>query len=158
ESVGYHPQVILAGRRINDGMGGFIARKTAALLAECGRPVRGAQVTVLGLAYKEDTPDIRNSRVPDIVRALQAEGAEVHVHDPVAQPADAEREYGIALESWEALPRADALILAVAHRALRALGPKEFAQKVKPGGCVLDVKAILERRALERAGVRVWRL
>ena len=158
ESVGYHPQVILAGRRINDGMGRFIAGKTVKLLAERGLGIKGARVNILGLTYKEDTPDIRNSRVPDIVRELQGCGAEVHVHDPVAQPADAEREYGIALESWERLPQADALIVAVAHQALRAIAPEALARKVRAGSCVVDVKACLDRRALEQAGLLVWRL
>jgi UDP-N-acetyl-D-galactosamine dehydrogenase len=158
ESVGYHPQVILAGRRINDGMGKFIAAKTVKLLAEGGTSIKGARIAILGLAYKEDVPDIRNSRVPDIVRELAACGAEVHVHDPVAEPADAAREYGIALASWDSLPVADALIVAVAHRDVRAVPVETLKKKVKAGGCVLDVKACLDRDALERAGLRVWRL
>jgi UDP-N-acetyl-D-galactosamine dehydrogenase len=158
EAVGYQPQVILAGRRINDGMGRYIAEKTLALLREGGVAPAGARVTVLGLAYKEDTPDIRNSRVPDIVAALRGAGAEVQVHDPAAQPAEAEHEYGIKLAGWEALQPADALILAVAHKPFRSLSAADIARKLRPGGRVMDVKACLDRAALEAAGLKVWRL
>ena len=158
EMAGYHPQVILAGRRINDGMAKFVADKAAAMLAKTGKPVRGARINLLGLTFKENVTDLRNSKVADLHRELAAQGAEVHVHDPIADPAEAKGEYGIALENWDALPRADALILAVPHRSYLERGANDFAAKVAPGGCILDVKGALDLEALRRAGCTCWRL
>jgi len=158
EQVGYHPQVILAGRRINDGMGKFIAERAVKLMIQGGACVKGAQVLVLGLTFKEDCPDLRNSRVPDIVAELQDYGCEVRVHDPLADPAEAAREYGLELTAWEALPPADALIVSVAHRAYRERRAADFAALLKPGGCVVDVKSALDREAIESLGISLWRL
>jgi UDP-N-acetyl-D-galactosamine dehydrogenase len=158
ESVGYQPQVILAGRRINDGMAKFVAGKAAALLAEGGRGLRGATVNLLGLTFKENVPDIRNSKAAELRRALEEGGARVHVHDPVADAAEARAEYGVALEAWEALPRADALVVAVAHRGYVARGAQDFLDKLSPGGCILDVKGALDLDALRLGGARCWRL
>jgi UDP-N-acetyl-D-galactosamine dehydrogenase len=158
ETVGYHPQVILAGRRINDGMAGWVAGETIKQMIAAGSAVRGAKVNVLGLAFKENVPDLRNSKVADLVRELSGFGIEVHCHDPVASAADAGREYGIALESWEALPRAEALILAVPHRELRARPLADYMPKLAPGGVFVDLHAICDRAALAAAGWRVWRL
>jgi UDP-N-acetyl-D-galactosamine dehydrogenase len=158
EMTGYHPQVILAGRRINDGMAEFIAGKTARMLALAGRAISGARVNLLGLTFKENVSDLRNSQAAQLRDALVAQGAEVHVHDPVADARDAQSEYGIRLEEWSALPRADALILAVAHKGYRAPGTREFLDKLAPGGCVLDVKGVLDLDALRQAGCACWRL
>ena len=158
ETLGYHPQVILAGRRINDGMGKFVAEKTIKLMAQSGRPLAGARAVVLGLTFKENCPDLRNSRVPDIVRELESFGVEVSVHDPVADAEEAMREYGIRLKAWDALPKADALVVAVAHESLRQLAVDRLASLVKPGGTVVDVKACLDAAALTAAGLKVWRL
>jgi UDP-N-acetyl-D-galactosamine dehydrogenase len=158
EMAGYQPQVILAGRRINDGMASFIADKAARMLMGAGKSVRGARVNLLGLTFKENVIDLRNSQVAELRKALLALGAEVHVHDPVADPQDARREYGIELEEWSALPRADALILAVAHRDYRRRASGEFLAKLAPGGCVLDVKGALDLDALRKAGCACWRL
>src|SRR5947207_13537517 len=103
--LGYHPQVILAGRRINDGMGKYVADQTVKLMIQAGSAVKGAAVNVLGLTFKENCPDLRNSRVIDVVRELESFGVSVHVHDPVADPEDALREYGVRLTSWDDLPR-----------------------------------------------------
>src|SRR5438132_3017318 len=116
ELVGYHPEVILAGRRINDSMGAHIARKTVQQMIHAGPNIKGARVNVLGLTFKEDVPDIRNSKVIDIIRELHEFGVETYVHDPQASPDDALHEYGVRLTEWESLPAADALILAVPHR------------------------------------------
>ena len=105
DKVGYHPQVILAGRRINDGMGKFIAEQTVKHMIRNGSPVKGAQVNVLGLTFKENCPDIRNTRVIDVIHELQSYGIDVHVHDPVSDAAEARHEYGIELETWEPAPR-----------------------------------------------------
>lgn len=158
ETLGYHPQVILAGRRINDGMGKFVAEKTVKLMAQSGRPLAGARAVVLGLTFKENCPDLRNSRVPDIVRELESFGVEVAVHDSVASPDEAMREYGIRLQEWDSLPKADALIVAVAHESLRRIAVDHLASMVKPGGIVADVKSCFDAVALSAAGLKVWRL
>src|SRR6185369_16212362 len=116
QMAGYSPQVILAGRRINDGMAEFIAGKTARMLESGGKALRGATINLLGLTFKENVTDLRNSKAADLCAALAAQGARVHVHDPLADAGAAKREYGITLHDWDAMPRADALIVAVAHR------------------------------------------
>ncbi len=116
EMMGYHPQVILAGRRINDGMGKYIAEQTVKQMIHNGGAVKGAKVNVLGLTFKEDCPDLRNSRVVDVIRELESFGIRVNVHDPVASARDAENEYGIRLVDWEQLPLAEATVVAVAHQ------------------------------------------
>lgn len=141
--VGYHPQVILSGRRINDGMGPYVAQQTIKLLIRIGCQIRGSKVNVLGLTFKENCADLRNSKVVDIVRELLDYGCEVAVHDPVANPEDAMREYGIRLASWEALPQCDALVAAVAHRDYQSMPLAELLEKVRlrPDGVFMDVKS-----------------
>ncbi len=157
EMAGYHPQVILAGRRINDGMAKFVAEKLIRMLALAGKPILGVKVNVLGLTFKENVPDLRNSKVADLCAELKVYGAEVHVHDPLADPEDAEGEYGIRLREWGDLPKADALVLAVAHQAYQRPA-EDFLAKLAPGGCVIDVKGALDLAALRRAGAMCWRL
>jgi len=158
EMLGYHPQVILAGRLINDGMGKFIAEKTVKLMAQAGSPIKGAKVNVLGLTFKENCADLRNSKVPDIIRELESYGMEVHVHDPLADARQAAHEYGIALRSWDELPEADALVLAVAHDVYRAMAEAVLGAKLGAHGCVVDVKACLDGSVLRQAGFALWRL
>jgi UDP-N-acetyl-D-galactosamine dehydrogenase len=158
DMVGYHPQVILAGRRINDGMGRFVAEQTIKQIVQAGFDVRGADVVVLGLTFKEDCADLRNSRVIDVICELQSFGVNVHVHDPVAEAAHAMSEYEIALKAWDALPRAHALVAAVAHRELRERPVEDFVAKLAPGGVYVDVKSTADAAALASRGVRVWRL
>jgi len=158
EAAGYHPQVILAGRRINDGMAEFIAGKAARLLESGGKALRGATINLLGLTFKENVNDLRNSKAADLCMALRAKGARVHVHDPIADTAAAKREYDFELEHWDALPRADALIVAVAHRQYLERGTADFAARLVPGGCVLDVKGALDLDALRKQGCTCWRL
>jgi UDP-N-acetyl-D-galactosamine dehydrogenase len=158
DKLGYHPQVILAGRRINDGMGKYIAEQTVKQLIQAGRTVKGADVVVLGLTFKENVPDLRNSRVIDVVNELVSYGMRVHVHDPVADPAEAQHEYGITLTPWHALPRAEAIVAAVAHRALRERSVDEMAARLVDGGLYVDVKAQADAAALRARGINVWRL
>lgn len=158
EMLGYHPQVILAGRRINDGMGKFIAEKTVKFMIRSGSSVKGATVNVLGLTFKEDCPDLRNSRVPDIVAELESYGIEVRVHDAIAEAPEALHEYGVVLREWDALPRADALVVAVAHRPYREMDVATLLSRVKPGGVVMDVKACLDANAVAAGGATLWRL
>jgi UDP-N-acetyl-D-galactosamine dehydrogenase len=158
ESVGYHPQVILAGRRINNGMGVYVAEQTVKSLSRKGRSAAGARVAVLGLTFKEDVPDVRNSRVPDIVAELRQYGVEVVVHDPLVESADAEREYGISLAAWDSLRNFDGIVLAVPHRAYREMGHAALLRILKGnGGIVMDVKGLLDPRSLP-SGISYWRL
>ena len=158
DMLGYHPQVILAGRRINDGMGKFIAEKTVKHMIAAGSVVRGAKVNVMGLTFKEDCGDLRNSKVIDIIKELKSYGVDVHVTDPTADPEEAMHEYGVRLETWEALPRADAVVAAVAHKAYQAMSVQEIGRKLVPGGAFIDVKAAFDVRAMQEAGFKLWRL
>jgi UDP-N-acetyl-D-glucosamine/UDP-N-acetyl-D-galactosamine dehydrogenase len=158
ELAGYHPEVILAGRRINDGMGSHIARKTVQQMIHAGRNIKGARVNILGLTFKEDVPDIRNSKVIDVIRELQEFGVETFVHDPAASAEDALLEYGLRLAAWDDLPAADALILAVSHKQFLERPVGEYLKKIVRQGCLIDVKSVLDAQAFQRAGVRVWRL
>ena len=158
EAEGHHPQVILAGRQINDGMGKYIAEQTVKRMIQAGHSVSGAKVVVLGLTFKEDCPDLRNSRVEDILKELDSYCCEVHVHDPVADAEEAMEEYGVRLESWETLPRADAIILAVAHEQLRSLDPQKLGEIMAPNAVVMDVKSVLDRQRFAEAGISLWRL
>ena len=158
DMLGYHPQVILAGRRINDGMGKYIAEQTVKLMIQTGVHIKGAHVNVLGLTFKEDCPDIRNSRVIDVVRELESFGITVHVHDPMADAAETLHEYGVTLTAWDDLPRADAIVAAVAHRAFTQRPVDELISKVVPGGLYMDVKAKANMETLRSRGIQVWRL
>ncbi len=158
ETTGYHPEVILAGRRINDGMGKFIAEKTVKLMITAGSSIRGARVNVLGLTFKEDCPDLRNSKVIDIIRELQSYGIEVGVHDPSADAAEARHEYGVELLAWDEMPQADAVVLAVAHKEYRQLTLDDLSRQLKVGGGVVDVKAVLNPTDVRAAGYVFWRL
>ena len=158
EKIGYIPQVILAGRRINDGMGKFIAQRTVKEMIHAGHGIHGCTVTVLGLTFKEDCPDLRNSKVIDIIRELQDYGINVQVHDPLADPAEAEHEYGVSLVSMEKLKPASAVVMAVAHKAFRSLPVAQLTSLMNSNPVLADVKGIYKQDALEEAGVRVWRL
>jgi UDP-N-acetyl-D-galactosamine dehydrogenase len=158
ELSGYHPEVILAGRRINDGMGGYIARKTVQQMIHAGRNIKGARVNILGLTFKENVPDIRNSKVMDILRELHEFGVETFVHDPMVPPEDALHEYGLRLCAWDALPAADATILAVAHDSLCRKPAAALGQKIVKHGCLIDVKGALDPAPFRQEGISVWRL
>ncbi len=158
DMLGYHPQVILAGRRINDGMAKFIAEQTIKQMIASGSYIKGARVNVLGLTFKENCGDLRNSKVIDIIHELQSYGVEVHVTDAQAAADEAMHEYGVKLESWDEMPRADAIVAAVAHAEYATLSPEDLGRKLVKGGAFIDVKAAFDRGTLERAGYRVWRL
>ncbi len=158
EMLGYHPEVILAGRRINDGMAAYVAQQTVKQLIRAGSQVKNAKVNVLGLTFKENCPDLRNSKVADVVRELQDFGCEVAVHDPVAESHDAMHEYGINLTSWEDLPEADAIVAAVSHKEYLALPQTELLSKLKHGGVFMDVKSAYEPLSIRAAGFNLWRL
>lgn len=158
EKIGYIPQVILAGRRINDGMGMFIAQRTVKEMIRAGHGIHGCTVTVLGLTFKEDCPDLRNSKVIDIIRELQDYGINVQVTDPLADPTEADHEYNVKLVSMCELKPATAVIAAVAHKPFRELSVPQLTGLMNNKPILADVKGIYERDALEASGVRVWRL
>ena len=158
EMLGYHPQVILAGRRINDNMGKFVAEQVVKRLIQVAQPVTNQAVVVLGLTFKEDVPDLRNSKVIDVIRELQSYGMMVHVHDPIASPEEAMHEYGVALTPWDELPPAKAIVAAVGHRAYRDMPLDALTEKLCRGGVFADVKSAYERAKLEKLGFSVWRL
>jgi UDP-N-acetyl-D-galactosamine dehydrogenase len=158
EMLGYHPQVILAGRRINDGMAAHIAQQTIKQMIYAGSCIKGAKVIVLGLTFKENCPDLRNSKVADLVRELQDYGCEVSVHDPIAEPAEAEHEYGIQLTKWENLPHADALVAAVSHTQYLEMPIAELLEKLKPLGVFVDVKSSYSAEDICANGKKLWRL
>jgi UDP-N-acetyl-D-galactosamine dehydrogenase len=158
ELAGYHPEVILAGRRINDNMGPWIARKAVQQMIHQGRSILGAKVNILGLTFKENCKDIRNTKVVGMIRELEEYGCECYVHDPEADPDETLHEYGIRLRSWEELPAADCMILAVAHQAFLARPGTEYLEKIVRQGCLVQVKPALDPAAFRREGVRVWRL
>ena len=159
ESVGYHPQVILAGRRINNGMGKFVAEQAMKLLGQLPRPVSELKVAVLGLTFKENVPDLRNSKVPDIINELREYGIQVVVHDAIAESKEAEHEYGITLADWKAIKDVDGVIVAVAHQAYLDMGLQEVLKplRTQQGGVLVDVKSIFDPAKVP-AGIRYWRL
>jgi UDP-N-acetyl-D-glucosamine/UDP-N-acetyl-D-galactosamine dehydrogenase len=158
EMIGYIPQVILAGRRINDSMAKFIAEQTIKQIIKADINVRGARINILGLSFKENCPDLRNSKVADLISELQSYGIEIHVHDPIADADEARHEYGLNLESWEKLPCADAIIVAVSHREFLDRPLSDFQEKISDKGCFIDVKSQFDQAALQKAGINVWRL
>jgi UDP-N-acetyl-D-galactosamine dehydrogenase len=123
-----------------------------------GCHIKGAKVNVLGLTFKENCPDLRNSKVADVVFELKSYGLDVHVHDPVADSEESVHEYGIPLEAWDSLPQADALVAAVSHKELLALSLGDLSAKLNPGGVFIDVKSAFNMAGLEEAGYSVWRL
>ena len=158
EMLGYHPEVILAGRRINDNMGKFVAEQTVKNLVRNGWQVKDAPVVVLGLTFKEDCPDLRNSRVIDVINELKSYGANVVVHDPVADSAEAVHEYGVSLTPWEKLPKAAAIVAAVAHKEYKVRPIADYTALLQHKGVITDVKSMFDFAALQAAGVTIWRL
>lgn len=159
ESVGYHPQVILSGRRINNGMGKFVAEQTMKLLSRLPRPVNELKVAVLGLTFKENVPDLRNSKVPDIINELREYGVQVVVHDPIAESEEAVHEYGIKLVDLKQIKDVDGVIVAVAHRSFLEMGLSELLRPLRDqkSGVLIDVKSIFEPSKVP-SSIKYWRL
>lgn len=159
EQAGYHSQVILAGRRINDDMGRYVAENLVKCLIKIDRPVKGAKVAILGFTFKENCPDTRNTRVIDIVHELDGFGIKPVIADPEADAAETRHEYGIELDHIEKIKGMDAVVLAVAHDTFKAYDPKGMQSFYKNGSKVLmDLKGMLDRSAFESAGYLYWRL
>lgn len=157
EEVGYHPQVILAGRRINDSMGTYLGQRLVKLLAQANLRVKGARVGILGLTFKENVPDVRNSRVPDIVAELRQFGIESLVHDPLADIHEAQHEYGIQLVDWQDMSNLDAVVLAVSHQAYLDMSRDRLLACVRSGGVLMDIKSILDP-AIVPPNITYWSL
>lgn len=158
EQLGYIPQVILAGRRINDNMGRYVARKGIKLVLKHGLDFTNLQVGVLGFTFKEDCPDVRNTKVIDILNELNDYNANVYCCDPVADAADAEHEYGVKFTSFADIPQVPLLIVAVAHKEFKEISLDELLAKVTPGGVVIDVKSVLPKEEIRARGYILWRL
>jgi UDP-N-acetyl-D-glucosamine/UDP-N-acetyl-D-galactosamine dehydrogenase len=157
EQLGYQPEVILAGRRINNSMGAHIANKLVKLLIHQGSAVKGARVGILGLTFKENVRDLRNSKVPDIAAELKAFGIDPLVHDPLGDPKEAHHEYGLNLSRLEDFSRLDALVFAVSHKAYLELPRARLFGMLKDGGVFIDVKSVFSPSFVER-GIEYWSL
>ena len=163
QEVGYHPQVILAGRQINDGMGKFVAEQTVKQLIRLGKPVRDSRVLILGLTFKENVGDIRNTKVVDIVEELEDYGIESFIYEPLARPKEVKEEYGldIVTELSNDLPTFDAIILAVAHDKFKEISLKELAilcSRGEESPLLIDIKGFFDSAEATHAGFRYWRL
>ena len=159
EILGYHPQVILAGRRINNGMAAYVAQQTIKQMIDNGTNIKGAKVIVLGLTFKENCSDLRNSQAADMVKELQDFGCEVHVHDPQAEPEQALHEYGITLSEWGQLPQnADAIVAAISHAEYTTQPVTNLLALLKPGGVFIDIKSAYSPEDITAAGACLWRL
>ena len=158
EIEGFRPEVIKAARRINDGMGRWLAEQTIIEMIRAGVCVKGARVGVLGLTFKEDCSDLRNTKVIDCIQELESLGVKVLVHDPIADPVDAKNEYGIEVLPIERLRSLDAVIVAVAHREFRHLDSKSVASMVKSGAPIMDVKALFNRSMMGIDMLNLWRM
>jgi UDP-N-acetyl-D-galactosamine dehydrogenase len=159
EQLGYHPQVILSGRRINDGMGKHVAENTIKKMIRAGRQISSSKVAVLGVTFKEDCPDTRNTKVVDLIREIEEYGVKVQVVDPVAYEKDLQEEYGISLVGMSEVKDIDALVVAVAHKEFKALTLKDLKALCRNDECVLvDLKGIFDKIEAEQLGYLYWRL
>jgi len=157
ESLGYRPEVILSGRRVNDSMGAYIAQKTIKLINSQGKSGSNARVGVFGLTFKENVPDLRNSRVPDIISELQDFGAEVLVHDPLANSEEAHHEYKVTLCNEQSLKSLDAIILAVPHREYVDSNVEHFTNRFAQNGVFIDVKSVFHSNQFD-SSITYWSL
>ncbi|HLD16795.1 MAG TPA: nucleotide sugar dehydrogenase [Coxiellaceae bacterium] len=158
QQYGYQPEVILSGRRVNDGMGAYIAEQTVKQLIRHDKPVKHAHVAILGLTFKENCPDLRNSKVVDIIRSLEEYEIHCHVIDPRAEEKEAKEYYGLTLTSWENLSDIDAFIVAVAHTEFEPLSADDFIKKSRGKSLLMDVKSFFPKHTFEENGILVWRL
>jgi UDP-N-acetyl-D-glucosamine/UDP-N-acetyl-D-galactosamine dehydrogenase len=155
EALGYQPEVILAGRRINNGVGAYIANKAIKAIARRGLSLTQAKVGILGLTFKENVPDLRNSKVPDILKELAEYGVKALIHDPLADHHDAAEEYGLRMCQWEELQELDVLIYAVTHKFYR---DHDVTKLIKSGGMLIDVKSSLDPASITNLGLEYWSL
>ena len=158
QMLGFSPKVILSGREVNDGMATYVGQQIINKILECGDSASGARVTILGLTFKENCPDLRNSKVVDLISYLDKFGCDVSIHDSIANDKEAKSEYGLTLNEWDDLPPADALVVAVSHKEYLNMSLTELLEKLKPGGIFIDVKSQFPKVDVENRGFSVWRL
>ena len=159
EMLGYHPELILAGRRINNGISNYIAQQTIKKMIANGTSIMDAKVIVLGLTFKENCSDLRNSKVADLVKDLQDFGCKVHIHDPLADPKQAQKEFGLSLSDWDKLPHnVDAIVAAVSHKEYTKQPVANLLAPMKSGGVFIDVKASYSPEEVTATGATIWRL
>jgi len=158
ETVGYHPEVILAGRRINDNMGKFVVEQTVKLMAHSGLNIKGARVGILGLTFKEDCADLRNSRVIDIIEELKSYAIHPIVHDPLADIGEAKNFFNINLSPIDELTDLDSVIIAVGHKTYKESSLSKLTSRLNPNGCIIDIKSILDVSEVKKNGINYWRL
>lgn len=158
KQLGYRPEVILAGRRINDNMSKYVAQQTIKQMIQAGCMIKNSSVAVLGLTFKEDCPDLRNSKVIDVIRELESFGVKVLVHDPLADPKDAKSLYDIDLCAWDEIKDVDAVVMCVAHQHYLELNPEAFLSKLNGHQLVFDVKSKLDKKRFNDNKIQLWRL
>jgi UDP-N-acetyl-D-galactosamine dehydrogenase len=158
ESIGYHPQVILSGRRVNDDMAKYVAEKCIKEMIQAGFPIKNSVVTVFGLTFKEDVPDLRNSKVKNIISELLEYGAEVQVFDPIADNHEVFEEMGIMPKKMHELKRAHAVVYTVKHKQFMEITPGNFSKFLENSGVVIDVKSIFDKNEVLKNGYRYWKL
>ncbi|MGS3896442.1 nucleotide sugar dehydrogenase [Escherichia coli] len=158
DMIGYHPQVILAGRRINDSMGKYIAEQTVKKMIAANISIKGSKILVMGLTFKENCPDLRNSKVIDVIKELESYGVNIIVHDPLVSSIDAYNEYGVILHEWDQIEPCDAVILSVCHNDYINAGFDAIKSKLIPGGVFSDIKSIWTTEEVEAHGINSWRL
>jgi UDP-N-acetyl-D-glucosamine/UDP-N-acetyl-D-galactosamine dehydrogenase len=158
ESEGYHPQIILSGRRINDNMGRFVVEKTIKMMINQGLSIKNSRVGILGLTFKEDCPDLRNTKVVDIIDELKSYGTDVLIHDAISDPKDALGYYNVNLCTWDDLKDLSALILAVPHKQYLKMDLIDFKKMLIPKGCLIDVKSVFDPHQAKKMGINFWRL
>ena len=156
--VGYHPEIILAGRRINDGMGDFIAEKTISELVKSGISPLGASITIFGLSFKEDCPDLRNTKVISVIKRLKQYNCKINVTDPYVIPKEAVDRYGIELQEIGEIKNQDAIVIAVAHREYKNLSMKYWEKLLNKRGVVIDIKSIYKKEFFDKIAINYWGL
>jgi len=158
QKLGYHPEVIAAGRRINDSMPAHVVEQTVKRMIQAGSPVKRARVGILGLTFKENCPDLRNSKVGDVIDEFKSYGVELLVHDPMADMKEAQKYYNVGLCNWNDLVDLDAIVLCVGHREYQALSIDDYRNMLNPGAVLMDVKAACDVTEFKQAGINLWRL
>jgi UDP-N-acetyl-D-galactosamine dehydrogenase len=158
QKLGYHPEVIAAGRRINDSMPTHVVEQTVKRMIQAGSPVKRARVGILGLTFKENCPDLRNSKVGDLIDEFKSYGVELLVHDPMADMNEAMRYYNVGLCNWNDLTDLDAIVLCVSHNEYKALSIDDYRNMLNPGAVLMDVKAACDVTEFKQAGINLWRL
>ncbi len=158
QKLGYHPEVIAAGRKINDSMPSHLVEKTVKRMIQAGCPVKRSRVGILGLTFKEDCPDLRNSKVGDVINEFESYGVNLLVHDPVANMDEAQKYYNVGLCNWNDLVDLDAIILCVSHKQYKTLNVEDYRKMLNPGAVLMDVKASLDINEFKAAGINLWRL